>query len=104
MTAIINGHNQLTDFDFEVGDVYLFHTDDPACPADSSLWAVFDKRVGGRVFLNSVTDDLTYFDAECRLPLHYRYCRIATKAELRDFAFALGRFEGVRVETMPNLR
>ncbi len=104
MKNSFDSHSNLTDFEFEVGDVYLFHTDDPACPADSSLWAVFDKRVGDRVFLNSVTDDLMYFDTGYRLPLHYRYCRIATKAELRDFAFALRRFEGKRVETMPNLR
>lgn len=100
----IHSHSYLTDFEFEVGEVYLFHTEAPSCPGDGSLWAVFDKRVGGRVFLNSVTDDLTYFDLECRLPLHYRYCRIATHSELRDFAFALGRFEGVRVKTMPKLR
>ena len=33
---------------FKVGEVYLFHTDDPRCPDAESLWGLYDRHDGAR--------------------------------------------------------
>lgn len=80
-------------FEFEAGEIYLFHRSDPQCPAGESLWAVFDRRDGNGIRLESCTDDLIDFQRWCRLPDGYRYCRLASTGELRDYMTALAMFE-----------
>ena len=72
---------------FESGDVYLFHKRNSRCPPESSLWGMFDKRVGSSVYLESSTKNLRHFDMWHRLPERYRYCRHSTRSEFRDYVF-----------------
>ncbi len=74
---------------FRVGDVYLFHRSDIHCPSTSSLWGQYDKQESGRVYLESSSRDLRTFRKWHALPWEYRYCRRASRSELRDYAFAL---------------
>lgn len=73
---------------FTVGEVYLFHSTDSCCPADGSLWGIFDKKIGTEIYLESSSFDLFGFRYWHRLPRKYRYCRLSTRAELRDYAVA----------------
>ena len=83
--------NQISEYiasqKFAIGDVYLFNKRDPNCPSDSSLWGVFDKCDGGSVYLESSSRDRNVFTAWCRLPDGYRYCRLSTRAEMRQYIF-----------------
>ena len=72
---------------FETGDVYLFHKRNSRCPPESSLWGMFDKRVGSYVYLESSTKDLRHFMTWYRLPDRYRYCRHSSRTEFRDYIF-----------------
>lgn len=75
--------------ELQIGEVYVFNTDDPACPSGSSLWGVFDKCEGGRIYLESSSEDLQHFTHACKLPDRYRYWRLTTRSELRDYISAL---------------
>lgn len=88
-----------------MGELYLFHRTIPACPADSSLWGVFDKRADATLYLESSSTDLIHFTRWHPLPEGYRYCRRATRSELRDYtgnlswtecSLTLARTGGVR--------
>lgn len=78
---------------FSAGEVYLFHRTDPLCPAESSLWGVFDKRTENSIFLESSTRDLRYFRKWHKLPEGYCFSRLATRSELRDYTAGLQWFE-----------
>lgn len=82
--------------DFEIGELYLFHPTDPACPATESLWGIFDRREDADVLLESSSADLLRFRLRHRLPEAYRHSRLATRAELRDYAFGLASYEHSR--------
>lgn len=71
--------------DFRVGDVYLFHASDSRCDPDSALWGLFDRREGERILLECYTTDMNHFEKWKPLPAGYRFCRMATRDELRDF-------------------
>ncbi len=79
---------------FRTGEVYLFSVADPRCGACDSLWATYDRRRGGEIHLEACTSDRRRFLLWQVLPGAYRYCRMATRGELReymtDIAFALG--------------
>lgn len=70
---------------FTMGELYLFHPSDPTCPANGSLWGVFDKRSDALLYLESSSTDLIHFSRWHRLPDGFRYCRRATRSELRDY-------------------
>lgn len=74
--------------EFLVGEVYLFHPSDSRCPAEGSLWGIFDKKIGSEIYLESSTLDLSGFRYWHRLPDKYRYCRLSTRDELRDYIAA----------------
>ena len=76
-----------------VGELYLFHATDPQCPAESSLWGVYDRSEDGTVYLEHSTTDNLHFRMWKPLPEHYRYCRLATRRELRDYMYNLGIFD-----------
>ena len=79
----------LSDGDLRIGEVYVFSENDPSCPSDGSLWGVFDKYEGGRIYLESSSDDMICFTHARELPASYRYCRLTTRSELRDYISAL---------------
>lgn len=70
---------------FKVGEVYLFHTDNPQCPDAESLWGLYDRHDGGSIFLESCSTDQKRFSKGRRLPAQYRFCRLSTRDELRDY-------------------
>ena len=67
------------------GEVYLFHKSDPLCPAVGSLWGMYDKRIEDGIYLESSTENLCFFRKWHLLPSCYRYFRLSTRAELRDY-------------------
>ncbi len=75
------------------GELYLFHRLSPACPTEESMWGVFHKFEAGTIHLESSSWNLHAFSLWHRLPDGYRYCRLATRAELRDYIAALVHFE-----------
>ena len=75
------------------GELYLFHADDAQCPAESSLWGVFDKREAEQIVLESSSRDLRSFSLWQQLPTDYRYSRVATRSELRDYSYNLAVWE-----------
>ena len=78
---------------FMAGELYLFHPADPACPAEESLWGVFDKTENDTIFLESSSRDLKYFRVWHPLADEYRFARLASRDELRDYAMKLARYE-----------
>lgn len=74
----------------ESDELYLFHPSDPLCPAESSLWGLYDRSEEGVIYLEHSTTDQRHFQLWRRLPKHYRYCRLATRSELRDYMYNLG--------------
>ena len=82
--------NRIAETEFEEGEVYLFHPSDAECPAESSLWGIFGNRSRTQVFLeSSAAADLEHFVLSGLLPIDYRYCRLASRAEMRDYVYAL---------------
>lgn len=74
------------DIEFRVGELYLFHTSDRNCPPESSLWGMFDHLSGnGAIGLESSSEDLVRFRCGGTLPAGYRYCRLSSRDELRDY-------------------
>ncbi len=71
------------------GELYLFHSANPICPAMSSLWGIFDRVESGVIYLESSSRDLQRFRLWHPLPAQYRYCRLATRMELKDYVSAL---------------
>ena len=70
---------------FKVGEVYRFHTGDPRCPDAESLWGLYDRHDGRSIRLESCSTDLKNFSMGRRLPAQYRFCRLSTRGELRDY-------------------
>lgn len=70
---------------FKVGEVYLFHKENSECPNEDSLWGLYDKFEENTVYLETCTLDQKHFFREQRLPAEYRFCRLATREELRDY-------------------
>lgn len=71
---------------FQSGELYLFHDKDPDCPAESSLWGIYDRTEAGRLYLESSCCLHPHgFRKWHVLPGFYRYCRQATRSELRDY-------------------
>lgn len=81
------------EFSYEIGEVYLFHPTEMLCPADTSLWGLFDRRIGDQIHLESSSLDLCHFRLWHRLPNHYRYHRLASRSEFRDYIFNLAYYE-----------
>lgn len=77
-------HNYVT------GDLYLFHPINRWCPSQDSLWGIYDKTEDGITYLESSTLDLRHFAIRHRLPPKYRYSRLATRGELRDYMYNMG--------------
>ncbi len=74
---------------FQLGELYLFHRTNYRCPAISSLWGIFNDYKEGRLFLESSSRDLRTFRHWHIVPKEYRYCRRASRHELRDYISGL---------------
>ena len=81
--------------EFHIGDLYLFHPDKPHCPSTTSLWGFHNKTSNGIIYLEHSTEDLRHFRLWHRLPQHYRYYRLATRDELRDYMYNLGIWDSI---------
>lgn len=88
----MKSNRKIEDFKFKDGEVYLFHTDDPNCPSDSSLWAQFFEN--NRI--EAYTTDLLTFTLWKPLPTKYKYFRQATRQELRDFSTNYAYYEALQ--------
>ena len=93
---IMRSHNTIGNYRFEKDEVYLFHACDPDCPSDSSLWALINDFDGNSLRIESSTTDLQTFVRWKPLPAKYRYCRPATRDELREFATAYAYSEALQ--------
>ena len=82
--------SNIFDTNLRIGELYLFHTDNPHCPSSSSLWGVYDKSSNHNVYLESSTLDLYHYRIWHKLPKCYHYCRRATRVELRDYMYNIG--------------
>lgn len=78
---------------FKSGELYLFNRTDPRCPVKGSLFGTFNQEKSGIIYLESSSVDLRRFRLWHSLPNTYRYCRIATRAELRDYFFNMAFYE-----------
>ena len=74
---------------FEIGELYLFHRKNSRCPSISSLWGIFNGYKEGRLSLESSSHNLRSFRHWHILPEEYRYCRRASRHELRDYISGL---------------
>ena len=68
---------------FEKGELYLFHATDASCKSHILL----ETSCGA---------ELRHFVLNGLLPSDYRFCRLATRDELRDYYFALALCERCR--------
>ncbi len=75
---------------WQVGELYLFaHHAEP----NRQLWAVFSEWEQGCVVAESATEDFRSFNHWVRLAPVWCYRRMATRAELRDYSYALAVYE-----------
>ena len=78
---------------YRAGELYLFHCTEHSCTSSGCLFGIFDKEVSGIIYLESSSWDLRHFRLWHRLPQCYRYSRLATRSELRDYIFNLAYYE-----------
>lgn len=78
---------------FRIGDLYLFHPNNPLCPPDESLWGFYDRTSMDNIYLEHSTINLQNFILYHILPKQYRFYRLATRSELRDYMYNLGYYE-----------
>lgn len=72
----------------ECGELYLFGvTEDGTSP--DVVWGVVDKVAEGRIYLESCSCDLQKFEKWRMLDEKYRYFRLSSRDELRDYTVAL---------------
>ncbi len=88
-----SAYTWIGNMEFTAGELYLFRCPDPHRPGEGPLWGVFDRIEGGRVRLKSSSLDLKYFRVWHLLSDGYRRVRLATRAELRDYAMGFARYE-----------
>lgn len=86
----------LHNLELEIGEVYLFNSSEPSCPCDSSLWGMFDKIVDSTIYLESQSNDLQNFLLWHPLPTKFKFVRLATRNELRDYIYNLASWESSR--------
>lgn len=75
---------------WQVGELYLFaHHTEP----HRQLWAILADVERDGVVAESATEDFRSFDRWVRLAPVWRYRRMATRDELRDYSYALALYE-----------
>lgn len=89
-------HNTIDNFNFKNGEVYLLHTDDPDCPSDGSLWVLISESDEDSLRIESYSSNLRTFTLWKPLPTKYKYCRLATRVELREFISNYAYYEALQ--------
>lgn len=75
---------------FLPGDLYVFSPIDTESP-EQSLLGIYDCHdPAGCIRLEAASNDFTTFQQQVRLTDRYRFARLATRDELRDFAYNMG--------------
>ena len=89
-------HNTIEGFKFRKGEVYMLHTDNPDCPSDSSLWALISESDEEALRIESCSTNLRTFTLWKPLPAEYKYCRLTTRGELREFISNYAYYEALQ--------
>lgn len=89
-------HNTIDGFNFKNGEVYLLHANDPNCPSDGSLWALISESDEAALRVESCSSNLRTFTLWKPLPTKYKYCRLATREELREFISNYAYYEALQ--------
>ena len=79
--------------EFETGELYLFSTSEYNSSEEECLWGVFDKTEPAKVCLETSSRNMVTFKKFVNLPPEYRYCRLASRDELRDYTYNQGCYE-----------
>ena len=79
--------------ELQTGELYLFTPIGDNDRESQKMWAIFAESTAGGVWLETATNDFKHFSHWSRLPEGWRCGRLATRDELRDYAFALAIFE-----------
>lgn len=75
------------------GELYLFSAIGEQLRKQNKLLGVLSDVVDGTIYLESSTHDYCNYRLWHPLPEGYSYFRIATRSELRDYMYGLGRWE-----------
>lgn len=75
------------------GELYLFSAIGEQLRKQNKLLGVLSDVVDGTIYLESSTHDYCNYSLWHPLPEGYSYFRIATRSELRDYMYGLGRWE-----------
>ena len=75
------------------GELYLFSALNEQSGKANNLLGMFSNMVDGTIYLESSTHDYCNYSLWHPLPEGYSYFRIATRSELRDYMYGLGRWE-----------
>lgn len=102
--AIMKKHGKHAPTRLHANELYLFHPFDKRCPSHGSLWGIFDKHIGQEVFLESYTVDMIEYGRWYKLPDRYRHCRLASRAELKDYMYYLAIYEANSLGLLPDRR
>ncbi len=81
-----------SDEEFSMGDVYVFSTEKDAAGSEV-LWAMFDRWENGVMILESSSRDLSLFDLWHELPDRFRYYRLTTREELKEYVVGVISYE-----------
>lgn len=79
---------------FQGGDVYLFSPASRPTDASSCLWGVVDGYLAGRLHMEILSYGFSEYRLDCLLPEGFRFARLATRDELRDFVYNVAFREG----------
>lgn len=74
---------------FHIGELYLFSSSNSCNEGDDLMWGVFDKIVENRIYMESLSSNMSDFDLWCELPDKYKHYRLTTRRELRDYIMGL---------------
>lgn len=82
-----------TEKNLSIGELYLFNKVETECPAESSLWGIVESMTDDVINLESLSLDLKEFIYHKSLPTEYKYNRISTRDELRDYIYNQAAYE-----------
>lgn len=75
------------------GELYLFSAIGEQLRKQNKLLGVLSDVVDDTIYLESSTHDYCNYSLWHPLPIEYCRFRIATRSELRDYMYGLGRWE-----------
>lgn len=78
--------------EWQAGELYLFTASQVGEP-ERTLWAVVAAEECDGIVVESATEDFSHFSRWVRLSPVWQCRRLATREELRDYAYALALYE-----------